>query len=145
LNGLMRPIRLTLLGRFSLTHDTGRIERAISKRQQALLAFVALNEETIDRSRLAGTLWADKDEQQARQSLRQLLLARRGPFLATSGLMHRGKQHLYSIASSVIASKLGGMVRPRAFAVFRLITNSNLVGSVTGRSVGFSPLRIRPA
>jgi DNA-binding SARP family transcriptional activator/class 3 adenylate cyclase/tetratricopeptide (TPR) repeat protein len=70
----MKPIRLSLLGRFSLTRETGRIERPISRRQQALLALVALDEETIDRSRLAGMLWADKDEQQARQSLRQLLL-----------------------------------------------------------------------
>ena len=34
------------------------------------------------------------------------------------------------------------MVRPRAFAVFRLMTNSNLVGCSTGRSAGFAPLRI---
>jgi hypothetical protein len=35
-----------------------------------------------------------------------------------------------------------GMVRPRAFAVLRLITNSNFVGCSTGRSAGFVPLRI---
>jgi len=33
-------------------------------------------------------------------------------------------------------------VRPRSFAVFRLITNSNLVGCSTGKSPGFAPLRI---
>ena len=31
---------------------------------------------------------------------------------------------------------------PSALAVFRLITSSNLVGCVTARSAGFSPLRI---
>jgi tripartite-type tricarboxylate transporter receptor subunit TctC len=31
-----------------------------------------------------------------------------------------------------------------AFAVFRLMTNSNLVGCMTGNSAGFSPLRILP-
>ena len=31
---------------------------------------------------------------------------------------------------------------PSAFAVLRLITSSNLVGCCTGRSAGFSPLRI---
>src|SRR5262249_11898365 len=36
----------------------------------------------------------------------------------------------------------GGIVRPRALAVFRLITNSNLVGCSTGRSAGLVPLRI---
>ena len=37
----------------------------------------------------------------------------------------------------------GGTVRPSALAVFRLITNSYLVGACTGRSAGFSPLRMR--
>jgi hypothetical protein len=32
---------------------------------------------------------------------------------------------------------------PFAFAVLRLITSSNLVGACTGRSAGFSPLRMR--
>jgi hypothetical protein len=35
-------------------------------------------------------------------------------------------------------------VRPSAFAVLRLITRSNFVGCSTGRSAGFSPLRMRP-
>ena len=34
-------------------------------------------------------------------------------------------------------------MRPSAFAVLRLRTNSNLVGAWTGRSAGFSPLRMR--
>ena len=36
------------------------------------------------------------------------------------------------ITSSARASTAGGIVRPRAFAVFRLITNSNLVGCSMG-------------
>jgi type IV secretion system protein VirB11 len=36
-----------------------------------------------------------------------------------------------------------GTSRPRAFAVFGLITSSNAVANWTGRSPGFSPLRIR--
>jgi hypothetical protein len=35
------------------------------------------------------------------------------------------------------------MARPRAFAVFMLMISSNFVGSSTGRSAGFAPLRIR--
>src|SRR6516165_6291230 len=46
----------------------------------------------------------------------------------------------YSIASSARASSVGGISRPRAFAVLRLMMRSNLVGACTGRSVGFSPL-----
>jgi signal transduction histidine kinase len=51
----------------------------------------------------------------------------------------------HSITSSASASNLSGISRPSAFAVLRLMTNSNLVGSITGRSLSFSPLRMRPA
>src|SRR5512133_4019904 len=50
----------------------------------------------------------------------------------------------HSITSSAMASSLSGTWRPSALAVLRLITNSNLVGSTTGSSVGLSPLRMRP-
>src|SRR5262249_48317478 len=49
----------------------------------------------------------------------------------------------HSITSSAPASRVGGMSRPSAFAVLRLITSSYLVGACTGRSAGFSPLRMR--
>src|SRR4029434_4472912 len=48
----------------------------------------------------------------------------------------------YSITSSARTSKEGGTVRPSSLAVFRLITNSNLVGCSTGRSEGLVPLSI---
>ena len=51
----------------------------------------------------------------------------------------------YSITSSAIASTPDGIARPSVLAVLRLITNSNLVGCMTGRSAGFSPLRMRAA
>jgi hypothetical protein len=38
----------------------------------------------------------------------------------------------HSITSSARASSVGGMVRPIALAVVRLITSSNLVGACTG-------------
>src|SRR5262249_16034666 len=50
-----------------------------------------------------------------------------------------------SITSSARASSVGGMSRPSALAVLRLTANSNFVGSITGRSPGYSPLRMRPA
>src|SRR5262249_22981254 len=49
----------------------------------------------------------------------------------------------HSITSSARASSVGGTSRPSAFAVFILITSSYLVGACTGRSAGFSPLRMR--
>ena len=50
---------------------------------------------------------------------------------------------VHSITSSARASRVCGTVRPSAFAVLRLITNSYLVGACTGRSDGFSPFRMR--
>src|SRR5262249_41421165 len=50
---------------------------------------------------------------------------------------------LHSITSSARASNVGGRVRPSDFAVLRLTTSSYLVGACTGRSPGFSPLRMR--
>ena len=50
----------------------------------------------------------------------------------------------YSITSSAIASTLAGISRPSAFAILRLMTRLNLVGCITGKSAGRSPLRMRP-
>jgi hypothetical protein len=49
----------------------------------------------------------------------------------------------YSITSSARASRLGATSRPSDLAVLRLITSLYLVGCCTGRSAGFSPLRMR--
>ena len=48
----------------------------------------------------------------------------------------------HSITSSARASSIGGTVRPRALAVMRLRTKSNLVGCSTGMSAGFAPRSI---
>src|SRR6516225_7820543 len=50
----------------------------------------------------------------------------------------------HSITWSAIASNDGGTVRPSVLAVCRLMISSNLVGRMTRRSAGFSPLRMRP-
>jgi hypothetical protein len=49
----------------------------------------------------------------------------------------------YWITSSAMANSVSGMVRPSALAVFRLMTSSSFVDCWTGRSAGFSPLRMR--
>jgi hypothetical protein len=66
------------------------------------------------------------------------------PSRANCGLMQRNKQHRYSITSSARPSNVIGNVRPSAFAVSRLMTSSTLVDCWTGKSAGFSPLRMRP-
>src|SRR5215831_1929608 len=55
------------------------------------------------------------------------------------------QQNLYSITSSAATSNVCGTLRPSVLAVLRLMTNSNLVDCMTGRSAGFVPLRMRPA
>src|SRR3954463_11492700 len=49
----------------------------------------------------------------------------------------------HSITSSARSRNDWGTVSASFFAVLRLITSSNFVGSCTGRSAGFAPLRIR--
>ena len=51
----------------------------------------------------------------------------------------------HSITSSERTCSVAGMSMPSSLAVFRLITSSNAVGCITGRSLGLSPLRMRPA
>src|ERR1700730_4168638 len=60
---------------------------------------------------------------------------------AITGLMHRSKMH-YSITWSARSRKASEIVKPSAFAVFRLMISSNLVGRSTGSSPGRLPLRI---
>jgi hypothetical protein len=60
---------------------------------------------------------------------------------AIIGLMHRSRIY-YSITWSARSKKASEIVRPSAFAVFRLMISSNLVGRSTGSSPGRLPLRI---
>jgi len=53
--------------------------------------------------------------------------------------MRRSKIHAYSMTSSASASNVAGTSTASAFAVLRLMTNSNLFDCMTGRSLGFSP------
>ena len=54
-----------------------------------------------------------------------------------------GHSDIHSMSSSARCCKINGTDRPSALAVFRLMTISYLVGVCTGRSAGFSPLRMR--
>src|SRR5262249_32080104 len=49
----------------------------------------------------------------------------------------------YSITSSAAFNKPSGTLRPSALAVWRLITSTYLFGACTGKSPGFSPLKMR--
>jgi hypothetical protein len=54
-------------------------------------------------------------------------------------------EQAYSITSSAVASSVDGTVRPNVLAVSALMTSSNLLACMTGRSAGFVPLRMWPA
>jgi hypothetical protein len=49
---------------------------------------------------------------------------------------HPLRPAFHSITSSAMASTVGGISRPSALAVLRLITNRYFVGACTGRSEG---------
>jgi hypothetical protein len=52
------------------------------------------------------------------------------------------KWPFHSITSSARPSNVGEIGSSSIFAVFRLITSSNLMGCSTGKSLGFAPFRI---
>src|SRR5207245_10832513 len=68
-----------------------------------------------------------------------------GSLVPLCGLTHRSKQHLHSIISSAATSSVCGIVRASALAVLRLITSSNVVGWITGKSEIFACLKTTPA
>jgi adenylate cyclase len=78
-------IDLRLLGRFGATVDTRppRIVQMSAPRRRAVLAYLALQPtHTETRERLAALIWGDATDHQARQSLRQCLVALRKEFQA---------------------------------------------------------------
>lgn len=69
-----QPAHLKLLGEFALTRSDGRAVDLPSRRMRALLAVLVLSGQGgVSRERLAGLLWSDRADAQARASLRQCL------------------------------------------------------------------------
>ncbi len=76
--GTRQPLNLALLGQFSAIGPAGTAVTVAAKKNRALLAVLALSPGmTATRERLAGLLWGDRPEEQARSSLRQSLAALR--------------------------------------------------------------------
>ena len=77
----MAACSLTLLGGFGLRSADGRDLALSTRKDRLLLAYLALNAgRPLARDRLAGLLWGDRGESQARDSLRQSLAAIRQAF-----------------------------------------------------------------
>ena len=66
---------------------------------------------------------------------------RRGEEHRTRAREERATVYHWMILSARCSS-VCGMASPSAFAVYKLMTSSNLVGCSTGRSAGFAPLKI---
>ncbi|MCP5366826.1 MAG: AAA family ATPase [Hyphomicrobiales bacterium] len=74
----MAAIRLNLIGGMQIADGAGRPLALGAKKARALLAFLALHPgQAQSRDKLAALLWEDRDEAQARTSLRQALAALR--------------------------------------------------------------------
>ena len=63
--------------------------------------------------------------------------------LDSESVLGDGVSRTYWITSVACNSTCGGMVRPSAWAVRRLMMKSNVVGCSIGRSAGVLPLRMR--
>ena len=67
-------IHLSVLGGFALQRKDGEVVEISNRKARAVLAYLALVPNNIEsRERLAGLLWSDRAEEQARGSLRQTL------------------------------------------------------------------------
>src|SRR5262249_49858115 len=87
--------------------------------------------------------WCSPQEADAPHALRLLGARRERPRNRRAAEQRDELATLHSITSSARASRVGGTSMPSALAVLTLITSSYLVGFCTGRSAGFSPLRMR--
>ncbi len=92
--------------------------------------------------RVGGVTAPDEKLQDARWQARPALASAHRPLQAEVRLRAATALAHFSTTWSARASNDGGIVRPRALAVLRLTTRSNLVGCSTGKSAGLAPLRI---
>src|SRR5262245_4900209 len=80
----MRRLTLQLLGGFALRLESGRSLTVRTRKAHALLAYLAMPPgRAHPRDKLASLLWGDTGDEQARQSLRQMLVALRRALPAT--------------------------------------------------------------
>lgn len=83
--------RLSLLGPFSLSYPAGQVLEVASRKNRMLLAMLALAPaRRISRDMLAGILWSEKSEEQARSSLRQALAVLRKDLKGQDGAFFAG-------------------------------------------------------
>lgn len=83
--------RLSLLGSFSLSDPAGQAVEVTSRKNRLLLAMLALAPgRSISRDTLAGVLWSESGEDQAKSSLRQALAVLRKDLKGQDGAFFAG-------------------------------------------------------
>jgi hypothetical protein len=104
--------------RRSTAHRQGALEEPL---RLPVLPLVSIRDRVRSSGDRSGVYWT-----QGRYSEAEALYKRAFKYREAEDLLKR-------------ASRLSGTARPSAFAVFRLITNSNLADCLTGRSAALSP------
>ena len=93
----MEPLTLKLFGEVKLTRGADG-DIALPRKTQLLLAYLASNSaQHITRDKLAGLLWADRGEEQARHSLRQCLFTLAKPIGDEAGSLIDADRHSISL------------------------------------------------
>jgi TolB-like protein/Tfp pilus assembly protein PilF len=71
----MANLKITLLGGFEMRRANGAVVDILGQKDRGLLAFLAITSgDTHPRERLAGMLWSERGDRQARDSLKQSLV-----------------------------------------------------------------------
>jgi DNA-binding SARP family transcriptional activator len=98
------PIRLGLLGTFSLAFGDDREMEISSRKNRALLAILALAPgHQATRERLCGLFWSDRGEEQARSSLRQSLAVLRKELAEADNLLLQTHDDVVALRPAAIS------------------------------------------
>lgn len=113
--------RLSLLGPFALTDPQGQPIDVAARKNRLLLAMLALAPgRSLSRDKLAGLLWAEHGEEQARSSLRQALAVLRKDLRGRDGELFAGldgavalNAERVAIDTDILGADLGSAPRER--------------------------------
>ena len=105
------PLRLRLLGGFQLL-VSGRELASIPRKAQALLVYLAMQEgRPVSRETVADLLWSDRGAEQARHSLRQMLLVLRRDLRAVGLEAIDAGEHAISFQPGAVEADVARMHR----------------------------------
>jgi tetratricopeptide (TPR) repeat protein len=105
--------RLALLGSFALQRPDGSLVQGLGRKARALIAFVAMAKDPVERGRLAELLWSDRGRDQARASLRQTFYELRQQLPAEPPLLLIGPDRI-SLANVSVAIDIEAATLPNS-------------------------------